>query len=139
MTADLMRRLAWLLVAALATARLTRFFTSDKLGEWVAVGPAKRWAFRQETAPEFRDQIEEVFERDRITGRPQETPNPMWGWRSKLVTGLDCPFCVGFWLGALVLLALPLTRVPVLGAVVRFGLSALALNYITGHVSAKLD
>ena len=125
-----LERLAWIGVAALATARLTRFFTSDKLGEWLIVGRVKRWASQIES-PVTPPALGEVD--------PYPTPEPHWGWRSKLVSGLDCPYCVGFWLGALVLAVLPLRRVPVLGALIRFGLGAFALNYAVGHVSSRID
>ena len=125
-----LERLAWIGVAALATARLTRFFTSDKLGEWLIVGRVKRWASQIES-PVTPPALGEVD--------PYPTPEPHWGWRSKLVSGLDCPYCVGFWLGALVLAVLPLRRVPVLGALIRFGIGAFALNYAVGHVSSRID
>ena len=125
-----LERLAWIGVAALATARLTRFFTSDKLGEWLIVGRVKRWASQIES-PVTPPALGEVD--------PYPTPEPHWGWRSKLVSGLDCPHCVGFWLGALVLAVLPLRRVPVLGALIRFGIGAFALNYAVGHVSSRID
>lgn len=128
-------RLATVAIAALAAARLTRFFTSDKLGEWLFVGPAKRWAL----LVEGREAEIIAGERALRDGDAVPTPLPQRGWRSKLVSGLDCSFCVGFWAGALVLLTLPLRRVPVLGAVVHFGLSALALNYVAGHISSRLD
>ena len=125
-----LERLAWIGVAALATARLTRFFTSDKLGEWLIVGRVKRWASQIEspTTPPALGEVD-----------PYPTPEPRWGWRSKLVSGLDCPYCVGFWLGALVLAVLPLRRVPVLGALIRFGIGAFALNYVVAHMSARID
>jgi len=114
----------------LAAARATRFFTSDTLGEWTIVGPAKRWAFRHEAPEEFRDLVDD----------PQPTPEAHWGWRSKLTKGLDCPFCIGFWLGALILLGeVTVGRVPVLRQLWRFAIAAFALNYVAGHVSARLD
>lgn len=115
---------------ALAAARVTRFFTSDTLGEWVAVGPVKRWAFRHEAPAEFRDLVDD----------PQPAPVPAWGWRSRLVSGLDCPFCVGFWVGLLALVGeATVARVPVLGALWRLGVAAFALNYAVGHVSKRID
>lgn len=131
----MMERLAWIGVAALATARLTRFITSDFLGEWLIVGPAKRWAWRHDMPVSAGNESL----RAALGADPTPTPAPHWGWRSKLVKGLDCPYCVGFWLGAIVLAVLPLRRVPVLGALVRFGLSAFALNYVVGHVSSRID
>lgn len=118
------------LVLALAAARATRFFTSDTLGEWTIVGPAKRWAFRHEAPAEFRDLVDD----------PQPSADPRWGWRSKLTKGLDCPFCIGFWAGAAILLGeVTLGRIPVIRQLWRFGVAAFALNYVVGHASSRLD
>lgn len=128
-----LERLAWIGVAALATARLTRFFTSDKLGEWLIVGRVKRWAAQIES-PVTPPALGEVD--------PYPTPEPHWGWRSKLVSGLDCAACIGFWLGALVLLAEALTtRTPlrILRPLWKFIASAFALNYVVFHVSSRID
>lgn len=123
-----------ILIAALTTLRLTRFSTSDFLGEWLLVGPAKRWAWR-ETHPTKRPIAAGMTD-----GTPIPTPDPTTGWRSKLVKGLDCSFCVGFWLGALVLLAeIVAPRIPVVRHLWRFAAGALALNYVTGHISARID
>lgn len=127
---------ARILVAALAALRLTRFVTSDFLGEWTIAGPAKRWAHGYESSPAEVAAVNQA-ERD---GNPVPTPRPENGWRSKLVKGLDCPFCVGFWLGCLVLLAeVVAPRIPVVHHLWRFAAGALALNYVTGHVSARID
>lgn len=134
---------ARILVAALVALRLTRFVTSDYLGEWTIAGPAKRWAWRHDKpAPGLSS--ETVLASDpnlpRNVNEAAATPFGHWGWRSKLVKGLDCPFCVGFWLGVLVLLAeLVAPRIPVVRHLWRFAAGALALNYVTGHVSARID
>lgn len=120
-----------LALVALAAARATRFFTSDTLGEWVAVGPLKRWAWRRESVG---------YEPGTLTLDPMPTPDARNGWRSKLVTGLDCPFCVGFWIGAVVLLGEVVTRrVPAFRPIWTFALGALALNYAVGHASSRID
>lgn len=134
-----------IVLIALAAMRATRFFTSDKLGEWWIVGPAKLWATRREavappTVPYSAAQIVAAAEAARIQGDAVPTPRPGWGWRSKLVSGLDCPFCVGFWVGALILLGDVLTRrVRPLRALYTFALGSLALNYAVGHASSRLD
>ena len=119
----------------LASVRLTRFVTSDFLGEWTLVGPAKRWAHRHESGAEAQGQAEDAYR----WGQPIPTPEPWQGWRSKLVKGLDCPFCVGFWLGGLVLLGeATLGRSP-LRPLWRFGLTMLGMNYLVGHLSSRID
>lgn len=111
----------------LATLRLTRFVTSDHLGEWWIVGPAKRWAWHSEA----------------VTGPPEADPVPSppitFGWRSKAVSGLDCPFCVGFWLGLVILLGEVTVGRSRLRPLWRLGLAALGLNYVVGHLSSRID
>ena len=103
------------LVTALAAARLSRFVTSDKLGDWLIVQPAQEWA--------------EVTD-------PEAYPE---NWKQKLVSGLECPFCVGFWIGAGVLAAESLTKNTALEQPYKFITNALALNYVVGHISSRLD
>lgn len=182
---------ARLALLALATARLTRFVTTDWLGEWWLVRPAKRWAQRHEAreierrsesprvefdraifgdvvpeeasllpsasvAPRHgrargrrrkgtRPDVDHVFEEEHY-GQPEplpeysEEPDPDNGWRSKLVHGLDCPFCVGFWIGGAVLVGEAVTRrAPRLRGAWTLALGALALNYLVGHVSSRID
>lgn len=118
------------ILTVLATARLTRFITSDWLGHWWIVQPARHWAVfgtpLYHTLPESID--------------AEWAENEPRTWRQKLVKGLDCPFCVGFWIGGVMLLAQVLAdAVPVLKPVIRFGLAMLALNYVTGHLSSRVD
>ena len=130
------------LTLGLATARLSRFLTTDKLGDWLIVRPAKAWAIRHEgeetivVATEQTASGEEVPTLYERTGEPDEEN----GWRSKLVAGLECPFCAGFWLGAGVLAAdAALPERGVARGVFDLGTRALALNYMAGHVSSRLD
>lgn len=130
------------LTLGLATARLSRFLTTDKLGDWLIVRPAKAWAIRHEGEglevveyAENRDGEEDPSKFER-TGEPDEDN----GWRSKLVAGLECPFCIGFWLGAGVLAAdAALPERGVARGVFDLGTRALALNYVVGHTSSRLD
>lgn len=123
-----------ILLVALAALRLTRLITSDHLGEWYIVGPLKRWAWRRGTVGYSPSEIGE-----RVEAVP--TPPHYGGWRARLVKGLDCPFCVGFWIGALVLFGELLAgRSPRwLRGAWSFGLGALGLNYLVGHVSKRID
>jgi hypothetical protein len=124
-----------LALVALAALRATRFITSDKLGEWWFVGRAKFWAFRHE-APAGSLRVERYSAGDDA----MPTPPASWGWRSKLVSGLDCPFCVGFWVVAAALLAEVATRrTRPLRALWTFIAGVAAMNYVTGHVSSRLD
>ena len=116
----------------LGTLRLTRFVTTDWLGHWWIVRPARAWALRA-----------------REDYRAADDPDMVWAeldptyevGRVRLVKGLDCPFCVGFWIGAVVLASMMIvTRlVPPLLPLWRFALGTLALNYLVGHVSSRIE
>lgn len=98
-----------------AVLRLTRLVTTDQVGQWWIKDPIDAAMTRYEDA--------------HLDG-----PEPWW-WRYR--SGLDCPFCVGFWvgLGALAVEVSPLGR----SRVWRGLTGALALNYLVGHVAARLD
>ena len=116
------------LLAAGAALRVTRFATTDVLGGWVLVDPVKRWA----DAGDPR--------------RPDGSPHPFGyaappqAWRHRLVSALDCPYCVGTQatLAASLVLAVtsPASRA---GRLVRATAAALAASYLVGHVSYRLD
>lgn len=99
-----------LTVKLLATLRLTRLVTTDSLGERLLQQPAERWA----------------------NAHSPVNSNGDLPWRMELVSGLYCPYCVGFWIG-LAVLVLPDVRP------VRLLLRGLALNYVVGHVAEELD
>ena len=111
--------LAWLdlFLAFGFTLRLSRLITSDTITDWWLRSPLDKWA----------DLKEPVYP----------------GWRAKLVSGLTCPFCVGFWLTALVVLSLAVMGGPgaegTLALVWRYVALAFTLNYVAGHISARLD
>jgi hypothetical protein len=61
-------------------------------------------------------------------------------WRKKLVSGLSCPFCVGFWISVGAIGVLCLAGGPADPADWWwFGASAFALSYLVGHISSRLD
>lgn len=129
-----------ILIKALATARLTRFITTDTLPEWLVIGRIRRWGDGHERAlfqwmTDVKDRrllaTSEVRDAAVLCLREYEYEAPIT-WQARLASGLECPFCVGFWVGAAVLL-LPDNRLT------RWLLGALALNYVVGHVSSQLD
>ena len=121
-----------LLLALGFTLRLTRFVTEDWLGHWWIVQPARRWALKEFHS--LRYATAEVIDEEWNGAQVFTTT------RQKIVKGLDCPFCVGFWLGALVLLSLVVTRaVPALLPLWRFVAGTFTLNYIVGNVSSRID
>lgn len=94
------------------TLRLTRFVTTDSLGQWWIIGPLTKQAY----------------------GKGEKK-----AW-SKYLDGLTCPFCVGFWIGCVALLSLYLVGGPGEADLWwRYAAGAFALNWVVGHVSAYLD
>jgi len=151
-----------LLIAAIVllvlggTLRLTRFMTTDTLGEWIVRAPARRWAAGAEERRLLA--LAEVTESIRAKRELGEEPTAgaelllrQWeddaengrplSFRGRLVSGLDCPFCIGFWVGIVVIVAtvLLLTYFPWAGVIWLGVLGALTLNYVAGHISARLD
>lgn len=103
-----------LLLVAGATARLIRLFMVDDLGV-------------------------ETFT-DPLHARLASRLSPARRW---IADGLWCPYCLGFWLGVLVLGSLALVGGPGAqgGATVpwRYVAGALALNWLVGAVVARVD
>jgi hypothetical protein len=154
-----------LALVPLAALRATRFITKDWLGEWTIVKPLKTWATIRETEAietqtrwrkrvtqqipgleqyELQQQIrsDEQLKLDRLRANRDSWTEydehyPL-SWPAKLAHGLDCPFCVGFWLCAGILVAAVVCPKPLRPAL-NVLLGALGLNYVTGHVSSRLD
>ena len=124
-----------------AALRVTRFATTDVLGGWVLSDPLHAWAARHEP------------------GQPFGYAAPPGAWRHRLVSALDCPYCVGTQAALAIGAALALTsgrtpsrtapgspgspgRLPrrsPLGRAVRAAAASLAAAYVVGHVSHRLD
>ena len=129
-----------------ATARMTRFITTDTLGGWLLYDPAVRWANFHERSLEHPDgQPTNVWKQNARTAEAREhtlnlEPDPDKGWRSKLVTGLTCPFCAGTWIGFAAIGSYRIARRrPATLAAWRFVASGLSLNYLVGHVASRID
>lgn len=119
-----MDNLIRLVLVVLGTARLIRFVTEDSLGTWTVVEPVRRWANRHDQPDIHPDSL-----------AAYEEPDPYAGWRSKVASGIDCRWCVGFWIGVLVLVGeVTLGRIPGVRHLWRFGLAALALNSVANGV-----
>lgn len=117
-----------------AALRVTRFATTDVLGGWVLADPAKAWAERHE---------------------PHAPPHP-FGYLAppsaplhRLVSALDCPFCVGTQATLVIGAALAATSSPSPtarhgrrsrpGRLIRSACAALGAAYVVGHVSHRID
>lgn len=117
-----------------AALRVTRFATTDVLGGWVLSDPLHRLADRLEP------------------GRPFGYLAPASAPLHRLVSALDCPFCVGtqatIVIGAALALTSrraprrpgsPLHRTSPLGRALRAGAATLGAAYVVGHVSHRID
>lgn len=99
----------------LATLRVSRLVTSDLI-------PGKLW-------------IQLPLNKRAYRRGPQDMP----GW-SRYLDGLECPFCVGFWVGLAGLALLLLAGGPGDAADWwRFLAAAFGGNYVVGHVAKRLD
>lgn len=112
-----------------AALRVTRLATTDVLGGWVLADPAKAWAEKHEP------------------GQPFGYLAPASAPRHRLVSALDCPFCVGTQATIVIGAALALTssrtgrcsRTSPLGRALRAGAATLGAAYVVGHVSHRID
>lgn len=138
-------------IAVLASARISRFITTDQLGEWLIHEPIDRALMRRfprYIPPSDRGEGGEMYvpteathfrfeDSDLIPVSDLGAESPDW---VKYRDGLECPFCIGFWAGLSLLAADAV--LPQSGMVRRafdLGINALALNYVAGHISSRLD
>lgn len=127
-------------LAAGAALRITRFATTDTLGGWVLADPLKRWAERRDPRPAHASPTSPA-------SHPFGYAAPPEAWRHRLVSALDCPYCVGTQATlaiAAVLAALPASSshrpaVRTAGRLARIACAALTASYLVGHVSYRLD
>jgi hypothetical protein len=106
-----------------ATMRLTRLVVTDDLGQWWVKDPIDRWMHGHERlADQGRDAEAMDLPMDRMKYH-------------RYVGGLDCPFCVGFWLGAAVLVGYHVLP----RGLWRFGARALTLNEVAAHAGVRLN
>lgn len=133
-------------VLVLAAARLTRLFTEDHLGRWYFQDPIETWGNRHEVAAvqAVTWRIEENAYQEDVEALTRELEeydeSRPWTWQKRLSEGASCRWCVGFWLGGLVLAVDVLTRTQGFGwarPLWRFALGVLALNAVSNWVGAK--
>jgi hypothetical protein len=112
-----------LVLLAGVTARFSRFFTSDFLGDWWIVQPVQKWA----------------ASRDLRRGSPIDGDG--YGRTERYVAKLfDCPFCIGQWIAFATVASLFAVGGPGDAAEWwRWVAGAFTLNYVIGHLSARLD
>lgn len=117
-----------------ATLRLTRAVVTDDIGKWWVRGPILKRA--EAYLADRQRQWTALGEDAEGKADPSIEAPPVW-WQ-KYLDGLDCPFCVGFHLGWLVLLSYLIARKARLLGPWRFVTSALTLNYVTAHLGVRL-
>lgn len=106
----------------LVSARLTRFVTQDTLGQWLIHEPVDK------AMDGYYARMEAEAKRD------GKSPSEPWWWRYR--QGLDCPWCVGFWLALGTVATERATRNPQSAGAKALRTSlevvggALALNYV---------
>ena len=110
----------WILLLG-STMRLTRLIVKDDLGAWLVRHPAWEWAQPGEMPPHHLQTLGGHLS------------------RTNLISGLECPFCVGFWIGTANLAAMLISRRrPSSRAAWRFMAAAFTLNEIAAHLGARL-
>ena len=72
-----------------AALRVTRFATTDVLGGWVLADPLKTWARAEDPRPA------PLPDGTPAPPHPFGYAAPPQAWRHRLVSALDCPYCVG--------------------------------------------
>lgn len=106
-----------------ATMRVTRAVVLDDIGKWWVKAPIDS---------AIKNALDERLNREAFNG---DSMNPWW---LKYRAALDCPFCIGFHLGWLVLASyLVARRIHMLGPW-RFVAGALTLNQVSAHLAIRL-
>jgi hypothetical protein len=121
-----------------ATMRLTRLFTSDDLGEWWLKAPLAAWVdatpspdrFAPLGGPEHVARAEAASQ-ERFARKQRA---------KRYLDGLDCPHCVGYWVGIAVLTSyLVARRSRTALALWRYAAAGLGLNTVSVLLGKQLD
>lgn len=112
--------LGWLLVLGL-TLRLTRFIITDTLGQWWIQDPVDRAMARY---------AERKINESKLTGEAPEEP---WWWKYRV--GLNCPWCIGFWVGVAVVASYLLWGHNEWWRVVA---AMFTLNWVVAHIATRV-
>lgn len=143
------------LLAAGAATRLTRFVVVEDLALWTIRDPARRWADRHR--PELPEPSASYVEYMRLSEQratlirkgvdpsnlaepipPVQEADP--GWAVKLVSGLECSYCVGTWLHLGWQTAnLIIPRSGPWRAAYRILAAGLTGSYLAGHLAVALN
>lgn len=106
-----------------ATLRAVRLVVADDLpGTWLIREPVNRWADAHK----------------RYVMHYEDVVTYSLGWRGKIAQGLDCPFCIGLWIAAAMVLLLAALGGP--GHAPdwwRIGAGILTLNWVAAHLGVR--
>lgn len=116
-------RIPGVVLALGASMRLTRLVVADDIGKWWVKDPVDRAMTRY---------AEKAIEEAGPDGEPEQP----WWWKYR--SGLDCPFCIGFWIGTGVVAVDHLTKGTRMEGPVRIVGEMLALNEAAAHIGARL-
>lgn len=115
--------MTWWIFADLVLAlgfglRLTRLVTTDKITEWLILNRLWRWA-------DYTTPLEEF-----------EPTTP----RTRLVYSLSCPWCVGFWVSAIVVISMHLAwSFPDWTWLWRMIATIFTINWVAATIHTKLE
>lgn len=106
----------------LTAARLTRLVTTDKLGKWLIQEPV--------------DMLMGAYYEEALQEAKEHGTEPVEPWWWKYRSGLECQWCVGFWLtlGAVAVERGTRNSTPLIRKPIEVFGTALALNYLSASI-----
>lgn len=140
-----------LLLVTGATMRLTRVIVSDDIGQWWIKDPLDAWMHGHSardaapTLPEVCSCAGAFVTSKGVHYCPRHGETPPASPRDRMrfhkyLSGLECPACVGFWVGAGVLTTYALSKRNRRAlAAWRFIAGALALNVVVTETGKQID
>jgi len=118
-------------IVPLAALRVARLITTDRLTERVLWSPLRRRAISHQTPEQFR-QVQQWEAGQRVNAPPYRSVS------EAVVEGADCPYCLPFWAGLVLIVATVAMPRPARKWWLAL-LAALGMNYAVGFVSSRLD
>jgi hypothetical protein len=127
--------------------RLTRLVVTDDLGQWWVKDPLDQWMHQHPKLSDVTDHDHELrefrsfanlpYKKCTICGELDGTTYPRVRFH-RYLGGLECPYCVGFWIGAGVLASHSIAKRTGMIGLWRFAARALTLNEAAAHLGIKI-
>lgn len=122
------------------TLRVTRLVVVDEIGEWWIKDPVdramQRWVDRKAEELNWQEICEGCELEPNTVHAHEPFPVPWW-WKYR--SGLDCPWCVGFWIAVACTVSLLLVGGPGHASEWwRWVAGAFTLNYVAANVGPRL-